>query len=478
MKRILTASILLLTILTGCTGEFKERIANLDEQLTKLEAELKQQNETIASLHTILSAYSKKDFITGITQLDNNAGYAIHFSTMGDIVIYHGTDANVPRVGIKRNPSDGNYYWTIQYGNGEVQYIVNAAGDYVSAVGMVPLLKIENGKFYISYDNRATWQYLGEADGTKGDDIFKKISYNDDYVIFETAEEVFKFPTNKLVQNLYQNATTSSQNMTTLSVLINDLEKQAICVVSVSDLVEDSESVGSVVKLSSGDSIIIKNWSGEASPYIAPEKGAADSVYFWAIVSADGSKQWILDGKGNRVAATGVDVAIPTVVPVLDTTDHTYYWNVVAAGDTTLVRDISGNKVACTSNGGELSVFKKIDNSHKDYIVVVLADGSTITIPKIYTIAFSPEALSMKVSTSKVVTYHVYGADSTSEYTLVTQGDLAATLTKDPGNIELGTIKVQTGATFAGNGKVLLLVSAGNGSTKTMTKTIAVAKED
>ena len=476
MKRIITASILLLAILTGCTGEIKERMAALDEQVTKLEEELAKQNETIMSLYKVLAAYSTKDFITGISQLDDNAGYAIHFNSLGDVVIYHGSDAHVPRVGVLRNPDDGNYYWTIQYGNGEVKYIINEAGDMVSAVGMVPLLKIEKGKFYISYDNRATWQYLGEADGKKGDDIFKKITYNDDYVIFETEEQQFKFPTNKLVQSLYQNSLSTNQNIATLAYLIGKLDAKAICVLSVSDLMVAGESAGSVVKLSSGDSIVVKDFVSEGAPYISAEKEAADSVYFWAIVSADGTKKWILDGKGNRMAATGVNVVIPQVVPLLDTTDHTYYWNMIAAGDTTLVKDVNGLKVPATSHEGELSVFKSVNNTNRDYVVIGLADGSTITIPKVYTIAFSEESVTMNVSSTKEVTYKVYGADAASQYTLITQGDLTATRTPKSGELGAGKITIHTGSTFNGNGKVLMLVSAGNGSTKTITKSITVNK--
>ena len=466
------------TILTGCTGEIKERIATLDEQITKLEEELAKQNESISSLYAVLYAYQKKDFITGITQLEGNAGYAIHFNSLGDIIIYHGTDAHVPRVGVKRNPDDGNYYWTIQYGSGEAKFIVNEAGDYVSAVGMVPLLKIENGKFYISYDSRATWQYLGEADGANGDDIFKKVTFNDDYVTFETQEETFKIPTNKLVQKLYQNATVISQNMSGLSTLIRHLASSALCVESVSDLIIDGEVAGSVVKLSSGDSLVVRDWTDTSTPYISAEKEGADSVYFWALVSPDGSKEWIRDGKGNRVAATGVNMEIPVVVPLLDTTDHTYYWNVVAGGDTTFVKDLYGNKVAVTSHGGELAVFKRVNNAYPDFLIIELFSGATINIPKIYTIAFSPASLSMKVSTTKTVSYRVYGADSRTQYNLVTQGDLTATLTQTTGDPGGGTITVTTGAAFAGNGKVLLLVSTGNGSPKTMTKSINVAKED
>ena len=478
MKRILTAAIILMTILTGCTGELKERIAALDEQVTKMEEELEKMNTTISSLYTVLYAYQKKDFITGISQLDDNAGYAIHFNTAGDIVIYHGSDAHVPRVGIKRNPDDGNYYWTIQYGNNEPQYIINEAGDMVSAVGMVPLLKIENGKFYISYDSRKTWQYLGQADGANGDDIFKKISYNEDYVIFETYEETFKFPTNKLVQNLTQSASTINQNIVGLTTLIKDLAKNSVCVVSVSDYVVDGKVAGSVVLLSNGEKLVVKDWIDSGSPYISAEKGPGDSVYYWAIVSADGSIEWIRDPEGNRMAATEPNLEIPVVVPVLDESDKTYYWSVVAAGDTTLVLDINGDKVPVTSSGGELALFKKVDNSARDFITITMANGSTVTIPKIYTIAFGTESLSMKPSTTKTVSYRIYGYDIYFRSSLITQGDLTATASADNENPGSGKITIKTGAGFTGNGKVVMVVYAGNGSTKTMVKSINVAKED
>lgn len=475
MKRILAATILFLTVMTGCTGELKERIAALDERITKLEEEVDRHNETIRSLYVVLAAYQRKDFITGITQLEDNAGYAIHFNSLGDIVIYHGTDAHVPRVGIMRNPDDGGYYWTIQYGNGPVNYIINQAGEMVSAIGVVPLLKIEKGKFYISYDSRVTWQYLGEADGTNGDDIFQKITYNDDYVIFKTAEGEYKIPTNKLLQNLYQNTSNINQSISALSRLIKDLEDDAVCVTSVSDLVVEGEVVGSVVRLSSGDSLVINNYKSEGTPYISAEMGEGDSVYYWAIISADGSRKWILDAEGNRMAATGEHVEIPTVTPVYDPTDKIFYWNMVAAGDTTLVLDSFGNKVPVTSHEGELSLFKSVNNDYRDYLLVTLANGTTITIPKIYSIAFSEETVNVPAGTQKVVTYRVYGADANMVFTLITQGDLTATRTADAKEPGVGTITIKTGAAFSGNGKVVMLVTAGSGTTKTMVKSITVA---
>ena len=323
MKKKIILAILVMAVLTGCTREYIERLESLDEQVSLLEEQLKKQNETIAGLYTVLLAYNSRDFITGITQLPDNGGYAIHFDHLGDIVIYHGTDAHVPRVGIKRNTTDGNYYWTIQYGNGEAEFIINDTGNMIPAVGLVPLLKIENGKFYISYDSRKTWQYLGDADGVNGDSIFEQIQVTDDYVTFVTADELFKIPTYKLVQNLYQNATTESQNLSSFSKLINDLVGTAVYVTSVKNLTSDGKVIGSEITLSNGNTFVVKDWVSTQSPSIVPKKGNGDEVFYWAKVFSDGSYEWIRDGEGNRVAALGKQVEIPIVIPVMDPSDNT-----------------------------------------------------------------------------------------------------------------------------------------------------------
>ena len=477
MKKILTAAILLMTLLTGCTKGYRDRIDALDEQLTGLKEQLEQQNKTIASLQTILLAVKSRDFITGITQLEGNAGYVVHFSRLDDIVIYHGTDAHVPRVGIQRN-SDGNYYWTIQYGNSDPQFIINDTGSMIPAVGLVPLLKIDGGKFYISYDSRKTWQYLGEADGVNGDNIFENIVVTDEYVSFVTAEQEFRIPTNKLVQSLYQNTVTANQNVSSLSKLIKDLPGKDVCVVSVTDLIIDKKPTGSVIKLSSGQTITIRDWIATNGPQITVDKDKGDKVYYWALIYTDGSREWILDEKGKRVAATTENVEIPSVVPVLDTKDNMYYWCMVAAGDTTAIKDTKGNKVPVTCTAGEFAVFKGADNSNPDFLVLTLVNGTKIEIPKIYTVTVNPESISLKAGGSaKTVSYRVYGADKTAEYTLLTQGQLTASITKDSKEAGVGTIRILPGKTFAGDGKVLFMVSAGNGSTKTMTKVINVALE-
>ena len=475
MSRKILLTVLVAAVLSGCTGEYWDRLNNVDAQVTELEEQLKKQNETIAGLYTVLLAYNSRDFITGITQLPDNGGYAIHFNKLGDIVIYHGTDAHVPRVGIKRNPTDGNYYWTIQYGSGAADYIINDTGNMIPAVGLVPLLKIENGKFYISYDSRKTWQYLGEADGVNGDSIFEKIEITDDYVTFVTSGEKFKIPTSKLVQTLYQNAATANQNLASFGLLINDLVGAAVYVTSVKDITSDGKVVGTEITMSNGNTIVIKDWVSTECPAIAPKKGDGDAVFYWAKVYSDGSYEWIRDSYGNRVAATLENVEIPVVVPVLDPSDNTYYWNVVAAGDTTLLLGTDGNKVPATSASAAPSIFKAVDNSNPEYIALTLSDGSVIKIPKAYSIRFNASVLKMKGDETGSMAFTIYGADSGMSYNVLTQGKLTATVTVSTSTPGTGNVTVKTDPDFSvsDNGKVFLVVSAGNG-TKTMVKSFSV----
>lgn len=476
MKKKIILAILVMAVLTGCTREYIERLESLDEQVSLLEEQLKKQNETIAGLYTVLLAYNSRDFITGITQLPDNGGYAIHFDHLGDIVIYHGTDAHVPRVGIKRNTTDGNYYWTIQYGNGEAEFIINDTGNMIPAVGLVPLLKIENGKFYISYDSRKTWQYLGDADGVNGDSIFEQIQVTDDYVTFVTADELFKIPTYKLVQNLYQNATTESQNLSSFSKLINDLVGTAVYVTSVKNLTSDGKVIGSEITLSNGNTFVVKDWVSTQSPSIVPKKGNGDEVFYWAKVFSDGSYEWIRDGEGNRVAALGKQVEIPIVIPVMDPSDNTYYWNVVVAGDTTVLLGTDGKKVPASSAAGAPSIFKAVDNTNPEYIVLTLADDTEIQIPKAYTISFGTPTLKIKAGEEKQVSFRVNGADNNMTYDTIVEGNLTASVsinTSDPG---AGFVKVKANSEFSSSdtGKVFLIVTAGNGSVKTMVKSFSV----
>ena len=162
------------------------------EQLQKL---CNQMNTNIASLQTIVGALQNNDYIQSITPLMENGkevGYTITFTKSGAVIIYHGKDGangndgqngtngvdgkdgHTPQIGVKQD-TDGIYYWTV-----DGEWLLDDNGNKIKAVGtdgkdgqdgangndgqngtngtdgITPKLKIENGYWYVSYDDGAT----------------------------------------------------------------------------------------------------------------------------------------------------------------------------------------------------------------------------------------------------------------------------------------------------------------------------------
>ena len=260
MKKL---SLLLLTLIvcffTACHKDIWAELENLDQRVTKLEELCKEMNTNITSLQTIVSVLQSNDFITGIVEIKKNGeviGYTITFGKHDPITIYHGQDgkdgadgkdgqdgqngsANAPVIGVAQD-TDGVYYWTL---NGE--WILDDNGNKLPVSGkdgqngtngsngqngadgkdgqdgedgkdgadgqdgkngITPQLKIEDGYWYISYDNGATWTQLGKAtgedgkdgadgengkdgkDGQDGDSMFQSVTQDENFVYFTLAD--------------------------------------------------------------------------------------------------------------------------------------------------------------------------------------------------------------------------------------------------------------------------------------------------
>mgnify|MGYP000817439614 CR=1 FL=1 len=143
-----------------------------------------QTNTNLSALQTIVTALQNNDWITGVDPLTENGkivGYTIKFAKSNPIVIYNGKDGadgmdgNTPVIGVKED-EDGIYYWTL---NGEFIVVegqkvqaqgTNGGNGSDGKDGVTPQLKIENGYWFISYDNGATWTQLDKATGEDGKD--------------------------------------------------------------------------------------------------------------------------------------------------------------------------------------------------------------------------------------------------------------------------------------------------------------------
>ena len=185
----------------------------------ELQAKTNQMNTNLAALQTILEALQEKDYVTEITTATENGievGYTIYFSKSKPITIYHGKngsdgapgqdgedgkdgadgkDGHTPVIGIKKatdedwsldsswaGDSPETYYWTI-----DGEWLLDSEGNKIPTTGQhgsTPILKIEDGLWYISTDGGKTWQAEGPATGAGADSIFANITYDDQHIHF------------------------------------------------------------------------------------------------------------------------------------------------------------------------------------------------------------------------------------------------------------------------------------------------------
>lgn len=155
-----------------------------------------QVNTNLSSLQSIVTALQDNDYITSVDPLTEDGkvvGYTIKFAKSNPIVIYNGKDGNngtVPAIGVKKD-TDGIYYWTLdgKWLTDDSDNKIQAQGidGNEGATGATPKLKIENGYWFVSYNDDDSWVQLGKAtgeDGKDGDNIFKSVTQDENNVYF------------------------------------------------------------------------------------------------------------------------------------------------------------------------------------------------------------------------------------------------------------------------------------------------------
>lgn len=243
--------LLIVPMIFGCNkfddSHLWDSINSLNSRVERLETICDKMNTNISSLQTIVQALQTNDAIKSVTSLPNGEGYTINFVSGKSINIYNGRNGTngadgkdgqdgkngvTPVISVKKD-IDGIYYWTV---NGE-WLIVD--GNKVKAVGtdgangangtdgkdgvdgedgidgengsdgtdgkdgITPKFKIEDGYWYISYDNEQSWEQLGKAtgdnglNGSDGESFFKGVSIENGYVCFilnDAESTVIKLP--------------------------------------------------------------------------------------------------------------------------------------------------------------------------------------------------------------------------------------------------------------------------------------------
>lgn len=180
-------------VLPSCSyddSELWEKYNDLENRVKTLEGLCREMNTNIESLETILESLNQNEHVSNIAPITEDGevvGYTITFTSGESVTIYNNeAGGTTPTLGVAKD-EDGLYYWTL---GGE--WLLDEEGNKVKAEGndgMTPRLKVEDGYWYVSYDNGATWVEAGAAttEGS-GDNLFKEVSYDDEYVYLTLAD--------------------------------------------------------------------------------------------------------------------------------------------------------------------------------------------------------------------------------------------------------------------------------------------------
>ena len=204
MKRFMTmlSLVVLGFAFTSCYDDSAlwDSVKDLEGKVKSLETLCNETNSNLASLQALVTSIKQGDYIvdvTPLTETGKEVGYQITFHDRGAVKIYHGKDgvnaSDVPEFGAKQD-TDGNYYWTV---NGE--WVKDDNGNKIPVVassGVTPMLKVEDGRWYASYDEGKTWKDVGSAGSEGGSGcIFKDVKFADGNLTLTMSDgSVFVIP--------------------------------------------------------------------------------------------------------------------------------------------------------------------------------------------------------------------------------------------------------------------------------------------
>lgn len=187
-------------------SDLRDTVSALEERVKSLETLCSEMNVNINSLQGLVAATQGGKYISEVSPLTENGlvvGYKITLSDGSSLSVYHGKNGkdgedgaaggNAPQIGVRQD-DDGNYYWVV-----DGEWILDDEGRKLPVTseagkdGVTPEIKVEGGKWYVSYDDGDTWKVLGDA---VADDscLFDDVTFVDGVLKFVFADgEVLSF---------------------------------------------------------------------------------------------------------------------------------------------------------------------------------------------------------------------------------------------------------------------------------------------
>lgn len=192
MRRFYLTLILLLPLLGGCQKLVRQEIDSLQEQIDLLQGKVASANGTLESIRQLLTQMENGGRIKSAVPVseDGRNGYLITFNDGRTIRIWSGKDGAKgepgpeARIAVKAG-EDGLWYWTL-----DGEWLKDSHGNRIRVTGddgTSPVLKIEDGDWFISYGDG--WARLGKAVGDDGDPGGEGLDGEDAASFFKSIEK-------------------------------------------------------------------------------------------------------------------------------------------------------------------------------------------------------------------------------------------------------------------------------------------------
>ena len=212
MKTYIATGILAAALLASGCGKFvRDELITMQNEIDKLHKQVEQMNEGLETLKTIIYEMGARGYIVGVeegTDEDGRAYYKLKFRTIvpdadgrgyemtddkDPVLLYTGVDgkdgedAEPYVVSAKQDEEDGRWYW---YSAQDEDWLKDGDGNRFSVDGKTPQLKVEEGFWFLSWDNGQTWEETGwKAKGEDAYEMFTKVDVFDDRVELTLAAD-------------------------------------------------------------------------------------------------------------------------------------------------------------------------------------------------------------------------------------------------------------------------------------------------
>ena len=471
--KLLTPFVVTAAMLCGCGQELESEINLLDKRITNLEERCSKLNDNINALKAIAESFDKYDFVKSIKPSYNTEGqiiaYNITFTNTGTVTIHNGVDADTPLIGLDKD-RNGRYYWTVTYSDGIVNplYLSNSGGQLVYASAVTPVIRIQDGDWMISYDNSITWNYLGKATGTSGNEFVTDVTAFRDFVQISFIDgTTVNIPTQYGFDLFRASVNSANDNLSSLKELITSLDSK-LTAKDVSPILSGTDTIGCNLILSDGKKLAFFNANSTTLPELSSMKDE-DGNYCWAIrYPGETDFSFILNGK-DRVKMNVNEVVSPRVGLQRDTLDNLYYWTVSYDGGETYDWLLSGgSKVAASTEHIDNPVTSIVEESALYYTITV--NGQAFNVPRYASLGLTLSTYDVKMAASDTctVSYFIETADEETDMLAVAQDEgFSASIVKR--NITRGDICIISPNTFrkGSTSRVSFIVSDGRGTINT-----------